>query len=83
MKGRRECNCSETPKFAVAQNLISLQFYASHCKNKTKYFLALFSLGCIIASNFKIVLGNDSVKFLEQSSMEKHLSLIAWKLTLH
>lgn len=82
VRGRKERACCQSPKFAVAQYLISLHsFMYSSSEIRLKIFVHLS--GCIITSNFKIVLGNYSVKFLEKSQMEKHLDLIACEFTLH
>lgn len=76
VRERRERDCHVSPRFAVVQNPISLySFMHLTAKIKLKIFLHYSLHDTLLPIIFKIVLGNDSVKFLEQSSKEEHLTL--------
>lgn len=73
-----------SPKFAVVQNPTSLHsFMHLIAKIRPKIFLHDCLCDILLPIISKTILGNNSVKFVAQSDVEYHLTLIIWGLILH
>lgn len=69
------------------QNLLFLKipFYYTalgiHCKSKTKDLLALFTHDTLLTEGVPLILVSDLDELSEESSREKHVTLIVWALS--